>query len=119
MNLNDSEFLEAANAWAPPVIATPEYRLYYNTDTNVGEFMSQEPATGSFIMIDKDTYEKYGAGQLKIKDGKAYVIPPKVNHSSQLVKSQTGYESVAGHAGVVLESGEDYSKTQHYDTKTD
>jgi hypothetical protein len=119
MNLNDSEFLEAANAWTPPTITIPEHRLYYNSDTNVGEFMTQEELPGNYIVIDQLTYENYSATNLRIKEGKAYVIPPKLHHTSQLVKSQTGYESVAGHAGVVLESGEDYAETQHYDTKTD
>ena len=119
MNLNDSEFLEAAKAWTPPVIGQPEYRLYYNTETKVGEFMSQEDAPGEYIVIDRVTYENYSATQLRIKDGRAFVIPPKLHHTAQLVKSQTGYETVAGHAGVVLESGETYDNTTHYDTKTD
>ena len=95
----------------PPVI---EYRLHYN---ELGEIvlcsMIDHPDSTSYVVVDKKEYENY----FKYRIVKGHLV--NIDHDSiycvRLKKSTTGYPTVTGHAGIVLETNEVYNNIEYYE----
>ena len=90
-----------------------EYRWHYN---DLGEItgcsMDGHPDSTQYAVVDKDLYEMYF--QYKIVKGKPVKIELDNSYRVKLERSTQGYQVVKGHAGLVLEDGETYNKTEYY-----
>ena len=116
MDANE-EFLKAL-AGIELVVPEPfEYRLHYN---ELGEItmctMQQHPEHTKYVVVDKETYEKYY--QYKVEQGMLKKIDINLGYSVQLKSSTTGYTVVRNHPALLLEPGETYNDIEHYDTNS-
>lgn len=90
-----------------------EYRVHYNQN---GEIylctMQNHPVDTDYVVVTKTEYDRYfdyevieGNLKKKIRDS---------GYRAQLRKSGTGYKTVKGHAGLLLED-EDYPDVEYYE----
>lgn len=108
------EFLaEIAALIKPVIISIPEYRLHYNDD---GEIylctMQDHPDTTRYIIVDRATYMDYHL--YHIVDGKLEKTTTDPKYQVRLRKSQLGYATVKGYAGLIIESHETYLDIEYY-----
>lgn len=111
----DEEFLKALGEF-PAIVEEPrEYRLHYD-DVTGGIYMCTQqnhPKDTKYLVVDERTYLEYYKYQV-IK-GKLKIIDIDPGYHVQLTKSNSGYQVVKNHAGIILESGEIYRETEYYD----
>ena len=97
----------------PPKVKL-EYRLHYN---ELGEItagtMQQHPESNDYVVVTKDEYENYF--RYCVVKGKLVKIEHDSKYQVRLKKSNNGYPTVAGHAGLVIEAGEVYNNVEYYE----
>lgn len=94
----------------------PEYRFYYDETgkiINCSAFNHQEG--DNFIVVSKEQYDNYT--KYEIKNRQLVTIPDSNKIISILFKSNTGFRVVKGHAGLLLESTEEYTDIEYYDAR--
>jgi len=103
--------------WAevkPEVSIQLEYRMYYN---ELGEIiqctMQQHPESGVYIVVDKATYDEYF--RYRVANGQLVKIEQDSKYRVKLLKSNKGYPTVYGHAGLVIEADEVYNNVEYYE----
>jgi hypothetical protein len=98
---------------SPPEVEI-EYRLYYN---NLGEIVKGTQIVSDeddpYVVVTKEQYETYF--NYRVIHGKIKKIDRDAGYRVQLVRSTRGYPTVAGHAGLIIEPGEEYNNTEYYD----
>lgn len=103
-------------AFKPHVPVTPEYRFYYDASgriylcTNIKEDV---PDSGNYVVVDQKIYKhdhlyRVVKGQLVKKE-------IDLVYRRQLQSSNTGFQVVGGHAGLILENDEKYTNTEYYE----
>lgn len=113
----DSEFLKAIESWQPPKI-TEEYRAYYDEEGWVTGFAgSGFPEGNNWVNIPREIYVAHNWQNLKVKDGKLIRIEPTYDHLFALTSSDKGFKVVKNHAGILLESGEEYPNVEYYECR--
>lgn len=94
---------------APVVI---EYRLHYN---ELGEIylctMVDHPATTSYVVVDKDTYDTYF--MYRVVKEQLVKIDNDAGYRVKLQKSNQGFAVVKDHAGLLIEN-ETYPNIEYY-----
>lgn len=90
-----------------------EYRVHYNDS---GEIylctMQNHPVDTDYIVVTKDEYDRYF--DYYIVEGKLVKIVRDSGYRVQLQKSDNGYKTVKGHAGLILED-EEYPEIEYYE----
>jgi hypothetical protein len=116
MNVNSND--EFLNAWAmiELVVEEPvEYRIHYNEHGDITQCsMQNHPSNTNYIVVSRDEYDNYF--RYTVEKNKLKLIDHNPGYSVQLVKSTSGYRVVKNHAGLVIESDENYQDIEHYDT---
>jgi hypothetical protein len=108
------EFLKALTMLKPIEVEPLEYRLHYDSDGNITMCsMQAHPENTNYVVVDKKTYDTYY--HYVIVDGKPKLIDRMPKYRVQLKKSNSGYQVVNNHAGLILEPGEAYADTEYYD----
>lgn len=113
----DLEFLKAFESWQAPQV-NEEYRAYYTNEGWVTGFAgSGFPNDGNWINIPRETYITHDWQNLKVVDGKLIRVEPVYNHVFALTTSNKGYKVVKNHAGIILESDEEYPTVEYYERR--
>jgi len=108
------EFLKALTMLDTIEFEPLEYRLHYDSDGNITMCsMQAHPKNTNYVVVDKQTYDSYY--HYTIVDSKPKLIDRMPKYRVQLTKSDSGYQVVKNHAGIVIESGEIYAETEYYD----
>lgn len=108
------EFLKALAMLEPIQAEEFEYRLHYDSDGNITMCtMRAHPENTNYVVVDKQTYDTYY--HYVIVDGKPKLVDRMPRYRVQLKKSDSGYQVVKNHAGLLLEPGEAYADTEYYD----
>jgi len=94
-----------------------EYRLYYDVEGNVTAFAeSNHPPGNNYIVLENpEIFYNNNSLLLRVKDKKLMILNPLKPHLVRLKKSTTGFKTVKGNAGIVLEENESYLEIDYYD----
>jgi len=103
-------------ALKPEVPVIREYRLYYDARgriylcTNV---QKDQPDSGDYVIVDQKTYDQNHLYRIV----KGQVVKKEIDlvYRRQLQSSNAGFQVVTGHAGLIVESNEEYKNTEYYD----
>jgi hypothetical protein len=108
------ELIKAFNLIEEIVVEPIEYRIHYDGAGNITMCsMQQHPSNTKYIVVTKEEYDNYY--QYTVVDAKLKKIDRNPGSSVQLIKSDSGYQVVKNHAGIVLEPSEIYADTEYYD----
>jgi hypothetical protein len=110
------EFDVAMQAFGTVVEEPIEYRLHYDQGGNIVQCtMQAHPSTTEYIVVDKETYNNYNKYRVNIEKKRLIKIDTNPGVSVQLKRSSQGYATVKGHAGLLLETNENYPNLEYYD----
>lgn len=110
-----SEFEKALAMLTPIVEEVKEYRLHYNElGTITMCSMQNHPQDTTYIVVSRDEYDNYF--RYTIVDNKLKKIDNNPGYRVQLVSSAVGYATVKKHAGLIIESTDNYQDIEYYDT---
>lgn len=91
----------------------PEYRFYYDEAGKITNCsMLNHPQSGKYLVVTKEEYNNYI--RYEIKNDKLSVIETSNRILSALVKSNTGFATVKGHAALLIEDTEVYDNIEYY-----
>jgi len=108
------ELIKAFSLIEDIVVEPVEYRIHYDSAGNITMCTMQDhPTETDYIVVSKEEYDNYY--QYTVVDAKLKKIDRDLGSSVQLTKSDSGYQVVKNHAGIVVESGEIYAETEYYD----
>jgi hypothetical protein len=100
----------------PTVSADIEYRLHYN---DLGEIVSctmqQHPDSTQYVIVDRDTYENYFRYRVNVDKKQLIKLDQDSKYRVKLKRSNSGFPTVAGHAGLVIEKDEVYNNVEYYE----
>jgi hypothetical protein len=112
MNTTD-EFLKAIQAIERIPEPEIEYRFYYDDSGHIitcSKTNHQEH--GDYLVVTEYEYQHYY--QYYIQNNKLKKIDIDLGYRVQLKRSDQGYRVVRNHAGIILESNEEYA-AEYYD----
>jgi hypothetical protein len=94
-----------------------EYRLYYNSDgTIVGLWENSHPDGDNYIVLDDPgVFNSSNTLMLRVQNMKLIVLDPQAPLKTRLKKSNQGFPVVQGHAAIIVEQDETYTKIEYYD----
>lgn len=104
----DNEFYRLLK---PVELVELEYRVYYNEDGMIYRCSMQQHEPGDYIVVSKEQYDLYHHYQ--VVRGQMVKIDTDAQYRVQLRKSTSGYATVTGHAGLLIED-EDYTNIEYY-----
>ncbi len=108
------ELIRAFSLIEEIVVEPVEYRIHYDTAGNITMCtMQNHPTETDYIIVTKEEYDNYF--RYCVVGSKLKKIDRNLGNSVQLTKSDSGYQVVKNHAGIVLEPGEIYADTEYYD----
>ena len=73
----------------------------------------RSPNNTQYLTVDQTEYEQYY--RYRVVDNKLKKIEPAAGYHVQLKLSSQGTATVAGHAGIVIEPGEEYPDITYYE----
>jgi hypothetical protein len=109
--MSNEFWLEVEQLITPVPELNLEYRLYYDEDGNITGCSMQNHAEGNYIVVSKEEYDLYF--HYRIVKGRLVKIDHDAKYRVQLVKSNTGFAVVKGHAGLLIED-EAYTDIEYY-----
>ena len=113
----EEEFLKALSELTPIVAEPIEYRIYYDGQGDITSCsMQNHPACGQYLVVDQIIYENYFKYRVNIVRSRLEKIDIIYGISVQLKKSDCGHAVVKNHAGLLLETDEQYTDIEYYDT---
>jgi len=120
----DPEFLKALELVAEYDRQRPqkikEYRVYYDETGQVTGMWETDHPEGNYVIIaDPRLFHNNNTQALRVVDGELKILDLTAPLKTRLVKSQTGFAVVRGHAALILGPGDTYKDTEYYDRKTD
>lgn len=96
----------------------PEYRFYYDdTGRIVSCSMLNHPESGQYLIVTKEEYDNYT--KYEVKNNKLSLIKKTNKVLSALIKSNSGFKTVKGHAGLLIEDTEVYTDIEYYAPRND
>lgn len=117
MILGEEEFLQAFSNIVP-VTVIEDYRAYYDAEGCVTGFAgSGFPDGDNWISIDRELYITHNWTNLHVVDGKIVYIAPVYYYHFSLTRGTKGVKVVKYHAGLVVESDEEYTDIEYYDKR--
>ena len=111
----DAWWAEAERLTVQSLPTKIEYRLYYNEDGNIilGTMIADEPHTDNpYLVVTKEEYDTYF--HYVVVNGCLKKIDNDSGYRVKLVRSDSGYNVVKNHAGLLLEPGETYNNIEYY-----
>ena len=96
----------------------PEYRFYYDETGRITMCaeISPYPEGDKYIVVEESVYQDYF--NYRVVNGKAQrIIKQEGQIISSLIKSDSGFRVVKGHAGLLLEENEQYQNVEYYDAR--
>ena len=109
-----TNFWKALSEFAPPVVETPEYRLYYDIETGKPYALSMDKPKGDYIVISKEQFESVILSRIRIKDGAIKYIDFHVKNVLKLQCDADGeFITVPNDMMIVATIGDRYSIKQH------
>ena len=91
----------------------PEYRFYYDETGKITNCsMLNHPQSGKYLVVTKEEYDNYT--RYEIKNDKLSIIKTPNKILSALIKSNSGFVTVKGHAGLLIEDREVYQDIEYY-----
>lgn len=118
MTSQELEFLKGFMS-VETIVIKEEYRAYYDdADKILYTAANNFPDDNNkWISITKTDYQKLECQWLWIENGKIVERKPNYNYYFSLHPSTKGVKIVKDHAGIVIESGEEYSDVAYYDKR--
>ena len=115
MNVNSlDELIKAISLIKDSIVEPIEYRVHYDDSGNIIMCsMQQHPDNSQYLVVSKDDYDNYF--KYCVVDKKLKRINLDSGYFTPLKKSNTGYRVVKNHAGIVLETDENFSEIEYYD----
>ena len=104
----DEEFYRLLTPVEPVVL---EYRVYYDEDGVIYRCSMQQHEPGDYIVVPKEQYDLFY--HYRVVKGQMVKIDTDARYRVQLCKSTSGYATVAGHAGLLIED-ENYPDIEYY-----
>lgn len=96
----------------------PEYRFYYNESGRITNCSSlNHPESGTYIVVTKPEYDNYI--RYEVKNHKLEVIKTPNRILAALVKADSGFKVVTGHAALLIEDTEVYYDIEYYAPRND
>jgi hypothetical protein len=96
----------------PVVPVTLEYRVYYDDDGIIYRCSMQQHEPGDYIVVPKEQYDLYY--HYRVVRGQMVKIDTDARYRVQLQRSTSGYATVAGHAGLLIEEDEEYPDIEYH-----
>ena len=91
-----------------------EYRLHYDDFGNIYMCtMQQHPTDTKYLVVDQEVYDRYF--DYVVVDNQLKKIDRLPKDSVKLKSSSQGYCVVKDHAGLILESGDEWKDTEYYE----
>lgn len=114
---SEQEFFEEVNRL---LVVTPdpeiEYRLHYDEEGTINLCSMQNHPTGTnYVVVDKDTYDKYH--RYCVVNGKLTEIKLDDGVQRPFVKSKKGFRVVQNNAALLLEPDEEFNQVEYYDRR--
>lgn len=116
MTTTEEEFIKAMLS-IEPIVVKEEYRIYYTDDNKAMYVMANQfPADNdNWLPITKEQYMTLDCQWLWIENNEIVERKPNYNHYFSLTPSTKGVKIVKNHAGIVIETDEDYTDIGYYD----
>jgi hypothetical protein len=110
-----AQLVAAYDAQRPTIVK--EYRLYYNPDgTVIGLWETGHPDGDNYIVLDDPgVFNSSNTLMLRVQNKKLIVLDPQAPLRTRLKKSTRGFLVVQGHAAIIVEQNETYTKIEYYD----
>jgi len=109
-----TNFWKALAEFAPPVVETPEYRLYYDIETGKPYSLSMEKPKGDYIVISKEQFESVILSRIRIKDGAIKYIDFRPKNVLKLQCDADGeFTTITNDMMIVSSTGDRYSIKKH------
>lgn len=112
----EEEFLKALSGFDPIIPDPVEYRLHYN---DLGDIImcsyQNHPDNTQYLIVDQETYNDYVKYRVNVAQKKLEKVVFDLGISVKLKRSSRGYTVVRNHAGLILESDEEYKDIEHYE----
>ena len=110
-----AQLVAAYDAQRPKIVK--EYRLYYNLDgTIIGLWENSHPDGDNYIVLDDPgVFNSSNTLMLRVQNKKLIVLDPREPLKTRLKKSTRGFPVVRGHAAIIVEQDETYTKIEYYD----
>ena len=109
------EFDHAMKQFNFPNVEPLEFRLHYDEDGKIVMCsMTNHPASFSYIVVDRLTYDNYFRYRVNVSKKILEKIDLNISISLKLKKSKDGYCVVKNHAGLLLEPNEIYEDIEYY-----
>ena len=118
MTTTEEEFIKAMKSMEP-IVVKEEYRAYYNDDNKIMYLMANQfpDDNDNWLTITKAQYQTLECQWLWVENGKIIERKPNYNYIFSLRPSTKGVKIVKDHAGIVIESGEEYIDVAYYDKR--
>ena len=116
MNEFEIEFLKAMESFGS-IIVKEEYRIYHDDDGKVLYVSAHKfpDDNNNWVEISRSQYQTLECQWLWIEKGQIVERKPTYNHYFSLTTGTKGVKIVKNHAGIVVESGEEYPDVWYYD----
>ena len=118
MNEFEIEFLKAMENFGS-IIVKEEYRVYHDDDGKVLYVAAHKfpDDNNNWVEISRSQYQTLECQWLWIENGQIVERKPTYTHYFSLTTSTKGVKIVKNHAGIVVESGEEYADIGYYDKR--
>lgn len=111
------EFEQALKSFGEIIPEPIEYRIHYDDAGNITQCtMQQHPNTTDYLVVDQETYNNYAKYRVNVIKKQLEKIAIDPGLSVKLKKSDSGYAVVKNHAGLIIESSEQFKDIEYYDT---
>lgn len=110
----NAEFLAELEQLLDKSLPEPiEYRFHYDETGRIYLCTTQDhPANTSYLVVNEEQYHRYY--DYYVIDGHLKKFDRDFKNRVNLAKSNKGYKTVKGHAGIILED-EDYPEIEYYE----
>lgn len=113
----NEEFLNILASFGSTIPEPIEYRIHYNDSGDITACsMIQHPENTQYLIVDSAVYENYFRYRVNVTKKILEKIDINLGISVKLKKSTHGYAVVKNHAGLILDTGEEFDKVEYYDT---
>lgn len=94
-----------------------ENRLYYNDNGSIiGLWETSHPEGTNYIVLDDTSiFFHTNTHLLCVKNKKLEILDPRQPKKVRLIKSNTGFKTIKGHAALLIGSNENYELIEYYD----
>lgn len=92
-------------------------RLYFNEDGSIiGLWETSHPEGDNFIVLDDTSiFFHTNTHLLYVKNKKLEVLDPHKPKKARLIKSNSGFKTIKGHAALLINENEIFENIEYYD----